>query len=174
MSLTQLRNLGIVANAGISTTKLGAGAVLQVVQASTTTQTTIASTSYTDTTLSCSITPSSTSSKILILVSQQNYVFRNTNARVVASFQLLRASTSICQFTSSSGIQSGTAANGYSEVFNQTPLIYLDSPSSTSSITYKTQANVESTSNGATVRCQSNEGLSENGKSIITLIEIAG
>ena len=43
----------------------GTGNVLQVVQGTETTGATIASTSFTDTNLSASITPSSTSSKIL-------------------------------------------------------------------------------------------------------------
>ena len=62
MSLTQLRNLGIVANAGISTTKLGAGAIRQVSSiVSTAVGQALATTTYTDlTSLSLSITPSST------------------------------------------------------------------------------------------------------------------
>ncbi len=46
------------------------GKILQVVTGTTTTDTAVTSTSYTDSTLSASITPSATSSKILILVSQ--------------------------------------------------------------------------------------------------------
>ena len=52
----------------------GGGKVLQVVFASTTTSTTVASTTFTDTTLTANITPSSASSRILAIVSQN--VFR--------------------------------------------------------------------------------------------------
>jgi len=149
------------------------GKVLQVVEAQTTTQTNIASTSYADTTLTASITPSATSSKILVIISQANYVYRATNVRVVASIQLLRASSSIFESVGASGVQAGTASNGYLEVWNQTPIQYLDSPSSTSSVTYKTQMKVENTGNSATVRCQAAEPQG-SGKSNITLIEIAG
>ena len=55
----------------------GGGKVLQVVSATTGTSTTISSTTYTDTTLTATITPSATSSKVLVLVSQQFYLTRS-------------------------------------------------------------------------------------------------
>ena len=56
--------------------------VLQVVTGTSSTDTSVASTSYTDTTLSASITPSSTSSKILILVSQTAAVSRDSGTAI--------------------------------------------------------------------------------------------
>ena len=106
------------------------------------------------------------------MVSQANYVYRNANVRVVASIQVLRDRTSIFESAAASGIQAGAAANGYSEVWNQTPIHYLDSPSTTSSTTYKTQMKVETTANGATVRCQASEP-DGSGQSTITLIEVS-
>ena len=173
MALSKIDGTNFIEGTVPSTVAPGAGKVLQVVEAQTTTQTSIASTSYADTTLTASITPSATSSKILVIVSQANYVYRNTNVRVVASIQLLRASSSIFESVAASGVQAGTASNGYLEAWNQTPLQYLDSPSSTSSVTYKTQMKVETTANGATVRCQAAEPQG-SGRSNITLIEIAG
>ena len=64
-----IANAQIASNAAIATTKLGTGAVLQVVHGSTNTQTVTSSTSYVATTLAASITPSSTSSKIAIMFS---------------------------------------------------------------------------------------------------------
>ena len=70
MPLTFLRNLGIVSAAGITTTKLGAGAVLQVVYGSTATEVNTNSNTFISTGLSTSITPTSASNKILIFVNQ--------------------------------------------------------------------------------------------------------
>jgi hypothetical protein len=53
------------------------GSVLQVVQGNTSTEVNTSGTSYVDTGLSASITPSSASSKILVLVSQNFGVKRN-------------------------------------------------------------------------------------------------
>ena len=55
---------------------LPTGSVLQVVQGTTLTDTTITSTSYTDTTLTASITPTSSSSKILVIVTQQFTIYK--------------------------------------------------------------------------------------------------
>jgi len=57
----------------------GGGKVLQVVYGSTSTSTTVSSTTYTDTTLSATITPSSATSKVLVLVSQIQYSERSTD-----------------------------------------------------------------------------------------------
>jgi len=107
------------------------GKVLQVVQGSTSTEVTH-STSYADTGLSASITPSSTSNKVLILVNQHCKA-QGPNG---VSLKLLRDSTAIY-----------TPAQSYSFYIDTTDahirghqsFNYLDSPSSTSAITYKTQ-----------------------------------
>ena len=81
MPLTRIKSLGItdgtIVNAdiataaAIATTKLGAGAVLQVVTATDSTQRSTTSTSFVtaSNTLSASITPSSASNKVFIFVS---------------------------------------------------------------------------------------------------------
>ena len=75
-------------------TPAAGGKVLQVVQASTTTTTTIATTTLTDTTITASITPSSASSKVLVIVNGQ--FFQNRVLGYQGSkASLLRGSTSI-------------------------------------------------------------------------------
>ena len=72
----------------------GFGKVGQVIQASTTTATNVASTSFADTGLSASITPTSTSSKVLVIVNQNT----RTNIDTVAGnckLELRRGSTSV-------------------------------------------------------------------------------
>jgi len=132
MPLTFLRNLGIVSSAGISTTKLGAGAIRQVSPIATTTVGQIlATTTYTDlTSLSLSITPSSASSKIL-LISNIN-VGLGTDKGMGLRF--LRDGTDIYTTTQQYAIYSQSVT-----VYLTSPFVYLDSPSTTSAITYKVQ-----------------------------------
>lgn len=147
----------------------GGGKVLQVVQATYSTETTIASTSYTDTGLSVSITPSSATSKILIMVQQSFYVRRNTED-CGGALRLLRDATDIfdiggaSKYSSLYNYQSG-ATNA--QLGSMIPIIYLDSPSTTSSTTYKTQARSFSTANSGQVAAQL-----DSANSSITVMEI--
>ena len=137
MSLTQLRNLGIVANAGIATTKLGAGAIIQVSNLITATQAqTIATATYTDlTSMSLSITPSSASNKILLI----SYVSANLGDSEGFGLAYVRNST-IIAYTGDANDNFSFYHNAGGPIYSAIPFIYIDSPSSTSSITYKIQA----------------------------------
>ncbi len=143
----------------------GGGKVLQVVQASTTTFTAIASTSYTDTNLSATITPSAATSKILVLANQFGTTYRDST-EIYTSFQIVRGSTSVQEFQNESGAEiSGATRVGLNVI---AALSYLDSPSTTSATTYKVQAKVNTTSNSGQYKTQGGG----TGASIITLIEI--
>ena len=111
---------------------LPTGSVLQVVTGSTTTVQSISTTSWTDTNLSLSITPSATTSKIHI-----QYIFPSvylTAANCGCSMRILRDTTSL--FTPSHGYAIYNSAGvGYWQYGD----IELDSPSTTSSVTYKIQ-----------------------------------
>ena len=142
----------------------GGGKVLQVVQASTTTETNIASTSYTDTTLTATITPTSATSNIIIFANHTCRLYRTAN-EIQGFFQILRGASSIRTFDYALSLQlsgSITAAPG-----TIMALTYLDSPTRTSATTYKVQAKVNSTADSG--QYQSQYG---NGASIITLLEI--
>jgi hypothetical protein len=119
-------------------TPAGGGKVLQVVYGSTTTSTSVNSTSYTDISLSASITPTLSTSKVLILANVQFYLDINGQSKAMGT-RLLRNSTAI--FTDDTGLSSGVTAIGASAVgqYNRVPVNYLDSPSTTSSTTYKIQ-----------------------------------
>ena len=159
---------------GAGASAAGGGKVLQVVQATTTTATTIASTSFTDTSLSGSITPSSASSKILIMFNQSSAYNRLLNQQGL-SIQLLRDSTTVYS-------QDGSVSGGYNTDYLEIETvsspknisryfyangIYLDSPATTSALTYKTQARCFDTANSGQARFQVNSATST-----ITLIEI--
>ena len=145
---------------------LPAGSVLQVVQGGTNTSTAITSTSYQDTTLSASITPTNSSSKILIIVSQAGHVYATTSSNRWAYMRIMRDSTEVHAVTQALGGRG--ALSGDRSDTASVSLTYLDSPSSTSTLTYKTQAKInDSASANYTAQVSESE-------STITLMEIAG
>lgn len=136
-------------------------------QAEYSVSTTVTSTSYTDTGLSLSITPTSATSKILVLINQQYELFASA-ADVGYGLQIVRTSTSIFDQ------DAVNAANAYGQGLGEiaqsgvTSLSYLDSPATTAATTYKTQGKLASTANSRRVKFQANAGA----KSTITLLEI--
>jgi hypothetical protein len=115
----------------------GGGKVLQVVQVTYDTSTTIASESFTDTGLTATITPTLSTSKILVQYLQTGKANRSGNQLGVAQ-KLLRGSTDIYN-TAGSGF-TWFLNNDPIEVYSQYAGLYLDSPATTSATTYKTQA----------------------------------
>lgn len=141
----------------------GGGKVLQVVQATYSTSTAINTATDTDTGLSASITPSASTSKILVLVSQK-YKVNNASDRAHSTHRLLRGSTVIVE----TGGGANTGYDGYSflsassggnptTIWGRSDFMYLDSPATTSSTTYKTQAGSQAS---GTVTYQDNSNLS--------------
>ena len=165
---------------GNITTGTGMGKVLNVVQGTTETEVTVTGTTFTDTTLTASITPISTSSKILILTSQSYYARRSNSAYALCGARLLRGTTAIWNPNPQDGngsyghgiVTTGTnmtVMNAYGTIdFN-----YLDTPSTTSATTYKTQIRAY-TSTGIVSAQQSGGGSNGDSKSSIILMEISG
>jgi hypothetical protein len=149
--------------------QLPTGSVLQVVQASTTTRVQITNSTYVDTNLTASITPKFSTSKILVLISQNIGTFNSTNAGTAGNLRIVRDSTTVFTSENAINIVAGLGSASEIRVAGQYSFIYLDSPATTSSTTYKTQANLSS--GGGRVEPQSNNGTSN---STITLMEIAG
>ena len=151
-------------------TPSGGGKVLQVVMGQTTTITTIASTSYTDTTLSATITPSSATSKVLAIFTQQVRIAR-TSVDQYGGYQLVRGATSILNLGNGGYETMGldVGGNGANSLQMRTILSgsYLDSPATTSATTYKTQFKVYSTSNSGTSTVNEN-----NAPGTLLLLEI--
>lgn len=160
---------GTIPSGNITTASLAAaatGRVLQVVFATTTTQVNNNTTSYTDTNLTASITPSATSSKIHVIVNQANKLQEASQSGGNA-IKILRDSTTI--YGGDQAYENFLKAAGVSSVqrYDRNNLNFLDTPSSTNSLTYKTQARAYQA--GDIISCQP-----ENIKSTITLMEIAG
>ena len=153
----------------------GMGKVLQVVHGSTSTETNIQSTTYADTTLSASITPSSSSSKVLILISQQGRLRLFSTAELCSEMRILRDSTVIYTKGVTLNTRSGTGDGGANDHGSSVAIQYLDSPNTTSQITYKTQGKVDTTTpNNARVTFQlTSSNNSATGSSEITLMEVS-
>ena len=108
------------------------GKVLQVINADTNVSVTSSSTTYVDTGLTASITPSSTSSKILVTVHQAYNIPTSGNGMGI---KLIRGSTDI----RTHGSYVGYTAAGGEVITGHFSISYLDSPNTTSATTYKTQ-----------------------------------
>jgi len=124
---------------------------------------------YIDTGVTATITPSLSSSKILVSFSIGATGANSTSDNV---FRLVRGSTNIAQ--GSSGTYTGTVAtrNLNSELSGTPTMTHLDSPSTTSAVIYKVQ--VTNTSNSSTVAINRRQSDTAFGAvSNITLMEIA-
>jgi hypothetical protein len=127
---------------GIAAASLPAGAVLQVVSTTKTDTFSTSSTSFVDITgLSVSITPISSSNKVFVTVDVTGQGQAGTS---IAAFRLVRDSTVIDAGAAASARTLGFAAA--LPVDNNCSITqganFLDSPSSTSSVTYKVQVTV--------------------------------
>ena len=139
------------------------GKVLQVVNGSTYTKVSSTSSTYADTGLSASITPSSTSNKILVAV-QQSVGKETTNTW--GNIRLYRDSTEIGGTIPARSLgYTGDSANNYIGI--GCGITFLDTPSSTSALVYKTQFNNNQAD--GTIRVQV-----DSGQSYMTLMEIEG
>lgn len=118
----------------------GGGKVLQVIYGSTSTEVTNATTSFADSGLSASITPSLNTSKVLVLIAQQ-FIAENSTYEPSVFVKLLRGATTILQQSGDPSLSASslgcTDTNNY--IQGIVSLNYLDSPSTTSATTYKTQ-----------------------------------
>ena len=107
----------------------GGGKVLQVVSGTTTTSASTTSATFVDSGLTASITPSSASSKVLVLLTQ--YCGKTGDAST--SLRLFRGATQLTEVLYIGDTGDSTSQNlGYA-------LSYLDTPATTSATTYKTQ-----------------------------------
>ena len=151
-----------------------AGKLLNYATGTSNTQVSITAASYTDSGLSASITPSATSSKILVLVDQVARI-QTDGGQGDWGIQLLRDSTVIVVPTTHNSKPMEPFLENNSESFSYNlrwQFIFLDSPSSTSSVTYKTQGRVGDTDDNKYIKFNLNKDT--NGTSNITLLEIAG
>ena len=158
MALTKLNNQSLSA---VTSAGLPSGTVLQVKAATIDgADANTSSTSFVASTLTLSITPSSTSSKILILISTHMYCDDGKSG--VAT--IYRGSTNLANHAPEYGLV--RVYNQYG-VWQSVNMSYLDSPSTTNSTTYTAYwKNLQGS--GSVYMNQ------DNNQSHITLMEIAG
>jgi hypothetical protein len=137
----------------------GGGKVLQVV-ATNAGSTSSSTDTYVDH-ISLSITPSSTSSKVLVLFAAGNASKGGSNAGLQS--KLVRGATDILQITTIAAFTGEATDNRVGAIACN----YLDSPATTSATTYKIQMN--SFYNNASVTINPNDD-----RSTLVLMEIAG
>ena len=189
--LGSVLDLGVPSDATVSTAKIvdgavtaakatGFGKIAQVVQAVKTDTFTSSSGSLTDITgMSAAITPSASSSKVLVTVVMNVGV---TAADRYSVFQLVRGSTAICLGDASSSRTRGSFAhvrvdaNGSANEVETKTITFLDSPSTTSATTYKMQGLVQTDSSPSfTVNRSGGDADAAHGfrvASSITLMEV--
>ena len=144
------------------------GKVLNVLQATSTARVQISVNSYDDLNPSLAITPSSTSSNILVVASYSIGLF-DSSRLCTADIQILRDATSRIEFITAASITAGLSSSPAElRHSGQYSFVYLDSPNTTSSVTYKLQGKNGS---GTRMESPSSSGTSQN---ILTLMEIAG
>jgi hypothetical protein len=112
----------------------GGGKVLQVVEGILSTYAATSSTTFVDTGLTVSITPSSATSKILIFATLSSVEKRSGNNNTAMEVRLMRNSTSIFNSDRNAFTGSSLTLNIGTVTLNK-----LDSPATTSAITYKVQ-----------------------------------
>ena len=142
------------------------GHVVQVVNGTVAISATLSSTSFVDTGVAATITPSSTTSKILVITQHGWTHYQTGNVPITFYLNVLRGSTSI---GSKAGTQGGAASstNYFYGALDGT-LHVLDNPATTSAVTYKTQVRAGSTANNMDMKISNGGGISS-----ITLMEIA-
>lgn len=139
---------GITVNgvSGLSSGDMPAGSIVQVVQGSTNTVVQNTTTSFVDTDLSATITPKSNANKVLVMITQA--VESKRDAFHVLGYRLMRNGSVLADFDRTLGISTGNALR------SRIALSYLDSPATTSSVTYKTQGRCEFDGSNAEVTFQ--------------------
>jgi len=157
-----------------SNTNFPTGSIIQVVQGVVTGTAgtpyfSTTSGSQTNTGLAATITPTSSSNKILVLVSANTWILRNGTVDSGGGIGLARGATGIAQ----SGVAAlymyaagaTTQTNGTYSALN-----YLDSPATTSATTYNFTMSAYTNNGGSTVYLNYNYAVAAT--STITLIEV--
>ena len=173
--MSELRTNRIVPRDGLPSGS--SGGVIQVKSATKTDgDFNTSSSSYTDVTgLSVTITPTRSDSKILIFAN----IHGVGNSDTQAYFRFMRDSTPICVGTSVGSRVAATMGSLYEDQQNDVNSCsqnFLDSPSTTSSVTYKIQARTQGAGTIYINRSRGDQNSANSGTftSSITVMEVSG
>ena len=162
----------IVDLSSISNLKMPAGSVIQTLEAFDYTKGTMTSSTFADTGLSLAITPKFSTSKILIMVKHQFYAYNHASA-----YGGLKLQKTIGATTSDVAMLDTLLCYNYQTSFTLNATqnavgFVLDSPATTSQVTYKTQFNLTNGTGEINVNSD-HTGSSENSRAAMVLQEIA-
>ena len=142
--------------------------IKQIVNGNFGTEQNISNTSYADSAITLNITPSSTSHKVLVIVAPNTDGYVNLSDHRQFYLRLNRGSTVLMYKQIQIGGEKNPTNNYVYGSIDGT-MVYLDSPSSTSQLTYTVAAKVSDTNNNCNVRFN---GTSSAGHSTMTLLEV--
>ena len=117
---------------GTVPTSNGGNKIAQTLNVINNTEAASSSSTFATTGLNLNITPSATSSKILIIVTQAGVGKNSSNTK--CRLKLQRGTSDIHQFDDDAGYNNGTASN----YVGSSSVCYLDSPNTTSETNYRT------------------------------------
>ena len=157
----------------ILTTNSSVGKILQVVEsADYSSQTSTSSTTFQDTGITATITPSSSSSKVLVLCGGDTWI-QGTGYNVFGEVRLVRGSTEIAKIDHAYDSSNSSFGARLAQSFS---INRLDSPNTTSATTYKIQIRVAGTGYSATIKNPSKQygsGADYYAGNRIQLLEVA-
>ena len=145
---------------GTITPSFGVGKIGQVLQVTHSSDINTSSTSFVDTGISLSITPTATSSKILVMTDILAYTAGSSQGNHMFT-KILRGSTDLAERRVQTYDQGGSGVEYESNISH----MYLDSPSTTSATTYKIQYRMGA---GSTARIHHGSGKTGS----LTLMEV--
>ena len=157
-----IQNTSAIVSGKVPFSVLPAGSVLQVIQGTTTTAVSNSTTTYADTNLTATITPKFATSKVLVIVHQNGIDKYDGNSGNAMDLKIQKNGSDLITFLNFVGYTN----TNLRVIIGSSSIVYLDSPASTSALTYKTQ--FRNRASASQVMVQSNDGYST-----ITLMEIA-
>ena len=159
------------ADATLLTSTASLGKILQVISASTQTGAShgFSQDNFVDTGLSASITPSSSSNKILVTGYLSWYVYLSGVGSAQWNFAVCNSSGTVLDGTTAS--TEGYRFNEFYALGGKHPINFLHSPNTTNSYTYQMRMNAKSANQSGNVVCQRNG--TANNTSRIILMEVA-
>ena len=148
------------------------GNILQVVEGTTQTQVVTTALSYVDSGLQATITPKSTSSKILVLVHHAvQWALTGGTTQNGMGLRVLRGTTTVYQSPAVGVNPFAKYETSMGTIIDIYPISFVDSPGTASAITYKCQGRPYS-SNCTLTLTRSSDAIPSTSK--ITLLEIRG
>ena len=144
-----------------------AGSVLQVVTASYTTQVSSSGSSYTNTGIDVAITPTSSSSKVLVIATVPWSLYRDAT-EVGAALKIIRETTDVSVHEYGIHIEAGLTSQNRIMAKGDYTMQVLDTPNTTSEIHYQAQIKDHYNANGSYVRSNA-----DSRPGYITAMEIA-